>query len=157
MFLFNLLPTSLKSAWRFYFGDIFWVPIAFQRYHLYSGCDYGISLNILENAWINFSDYDRALNMLDLFDKFLKMPQAVNVSGFWIWHGFICKGYTQFCICPRMTQYASIIPEYASICLNKYVSEYAWKSLNKLLGYARVLNMPHYFRYLTGFWICRRH
>ena len=41
----------------------FRVPLAFERYHLYSGCDHGISLNILQNAWINGSDYVTALNI----------------------------------------------------------------------------------------------
>ena len=31
-------------------GTFFWVPIAFEYYHVCSGCDYGISLNIYENA-----------------------------------------------------------------------------------------------------------
>ena len=35
----------------------------------------------------------------------------------WIWHVCICKGYTEFWVCLSVTQYASIIPENASISL----------------------------------------
>ena len=34
-----------------------------------------------------------------MFDKLLKMPRLINKPGFWIWHGCICKGYTEFRIC----------------------------------------------------------
>ena len=50
-----------------------------------------------------------------------------------------------------MSQYALMslsIPENGLTLLN--VSENASKCLNKLF-YARVLNMPHHLRYLTGF------
>ena len=53
-----------------------------------------------------------------MFGRCLKMPPVLNKSGFWIWHGCICKGYAEFLICLIMTSYASIMPEYASLCLN---------------------------------------
>ena len=82
-----------------------------------------------------------------IFDRLLKMYQVLNVAGFWIWHGCICRGYTQFWICLNIAQYASIMSEYASIMpgytlmsLNMpehgwillNVPEFAWKWLNKL-------------------------
>ena len=51
-----------------------------------------ISRNVLENAWINCSDYARALKMpghLTCFDWLLKMPRVLNVLEFWICH--CCK------------------------------------------------------------------
>ena len=52
------------------------------------------------------------------------MPQVLNDPGFRIWHGCICKSYAEFRIFLIMTPYASVTPEYASICLNvpQYVS-----------------------------------
>ena len=103
-----------------------------------------------------------------IFDRLLKMPWTLNVPGLWIWHRYIWKGYTEFWIWLNMTQYASIMPGYVTICLN--VPQYAWdeNSWMSVLNipengwinysdYTRVLNMPHHLRYLTGFWICRRH
>ena len=75
-----------------------------------------IFLNILENAWIMFrtlcrhfqgylgifrdinayyqgSEYAWSSYM---FDRILKIPRVLNVSEFWTWHGYICKGYTEF-------------------------------------------------------------
>ena len=72
-----------------------------------------ICLSILENAGINCSKYARVLNMRDHLTC-LK--------------GCICKGYAEFRICPIMTPYASVIPEYASVCLN--IPQYAWTWLD---------------------------
>ena len=90
-----------------------------------------ISVNILENAPINCFDYVRVLNIPDhltYLKGFWWMPQALNVSEFWIWHSCLCKGYTEFWICLSMAQYASIIQGYGSICLN--VPQYTWTWLN---------------------------
>ena len=78
-----------------------------------------------------------------MFDKLLKMPPVLNITGFWIWQNCICKGYTKFWICLNMAQYASVIPnmsQYALMSINLLehgwillnVPESAWKCLNKL-------------------------
>ena len=87
-----------------------------------------------------------------------------NVRGFWISHGCICKGYTEFWTWVNMAQNASLIPEYTLMSLNVSehdwillnVPKYAWKCLNKLfwlcqcsryasgIKSARVLNMLLY-------------
>ena len=85
-----------------------------------------------------------------MMDKPLKMPRVGNNPGFWIWHGCICKRYTEFRICMIMAPYISIMPEYDSICLN--VQQYIRTRLNITeclwicvtltdSGYARVLDM----------------
>ena len=84
-----------------------------------------ISINILKKAcmlWLcQGSEYTWSLHMLG---RLLKMPQVLNVSELWIWHGCICKDYTEFSIFLNMAKYASQIPENASmswcppICLN---------------------------------------
>ena len=125
-----------------------------------------ICLNILENGWMNCSDYARALNMhvhlICLADFSFGEPSSYKGMVLWAWHGCICKGYPEFWICLIMAPYASTTPEYVSICLN--VPQYAWtwpnipecpwmyeypwicvNKLNKLFWlYARVLNMPRY-------------
>ena len=63
-----------------------------------------------------------------IIGRLLKMPPVLNKPGFWIWHGWIWKGYAEFWICLIMTPYTSIMPEYASIYL--HVSQYAWIWLN---------------------------
>ena len=74
----------------------------------------------LENAWINCSDYTRVWNMLD---------HLTCLTGFGRWLGFlICQGYVEFCICLNTTQYATVMPQYASICLN--IPQYVWTWLN---------------------------
>ena len=89
-----------------------------------------------------------------MFDRLLKMPLVLNKPGFWIWHGCICKDYADFLICLIMVLYASIMPEYAWICLNTLnVPQYNWILLNvpeympentliNCSDYARVLNIP---------------
>ena len=70
-----------------------------------------ICLNILENAWINCSMLGIWICMISyIFDRLLKMPQALNKPGFSIWHGCICKGYADFQICLILAPYASIMP-----------------------------------------------
>ena len=105
-----------------------------------------ISLNIPKYPWkcsnklfwlCQGSEYTWSFYMLD---RFLKIPQVLNVPEFWIWHGCICKSYREFGICLNKVQYASIMPEYASISINvlKYAStwltiaESPWICLNKL-------------------------
>ena len=63
-----------------------------------------------------------------MFSKLLKMTSVLNKPGFWICHGCISKGYTVYRMCLIMTPYVSIMPEYASICLN--IPQYAFPWLN---------------------------
>ena len=107
-----------------------------------------MSLNISKypwKAWINCSDFGRALNMLEHLTcstGFLKMPWVLNVSWFWIWR---CIFY--------MTQYVSITPKYFSVHLN--VPEYAWSWL-KITEFPWVsLEMPEWtVLTMQGFSIC---
>ena len=59
-----------------------------------------------------------------LFDRLLKMPPVLNKPGFWTWSVGICKVLCRVTMAP----YASVTPEYPSICLN--VPQYAWTWLN---------------------------
>ena len=83
-----------------------------------------VSLNITKHHW-------KCLNKLIwlcqgsedvlssyMFNKLSKMSRIINLAGFWIWHGCLCKRYTEFWICLNIAHYDSIMPEYASICLN---------------------------------------
>ena len=63
-----------------------------------------------------------------MFDKLLKMLVVLNKPGIWIWHACVFKGYAGFRICLIMDPYSSIMPKYASICLN--VTQYASAWLN---------------------------
>ena len=130
-----------------------------------------ISLNIPKYLWKCFnklfwrfqgSEYTWSSYMFRL----LKMPRVLNIPGFLIWHGCICKGYTEFWLCLNIAQYVSLIHEYVSVYLN--VPQYVWTWLNiseympknariNFSDYAKVLNLPHHLRYLTGFWIYFRH
>ena len=108
-----------------------------------------------------------------MFDRLLMMLWVLNLPGFWIWDGFIWKGYTKFWICLNMAQYASIMSEYALMSLimpeNGWilldVTKYAWKCLNKLFWlcqgsqytlssqiFDRALYMPQALN-MPGFWI----
>ena len=100
-----------------------------------------IFLNILENTWINCSDYARALKYAwssYMFDMLLKMPWVLNMLGIWIWHGCICKGkgYPGFRICLIMAPYTSIMPEYYWISVN--MPKNTWINC---FDHARVLHM----------------
>ena len=116
-----------------------------------------ISLNISKYPWkclnklfwlcpkklfLQGSEYDWPSCM---FDRLLKMPCVLNVSGFWIWHGCICKGYAEFWILLNIAQYASIMPGYVAVCFN--VPQCAWINSSK---YVRVLNMRHHLHWLTS-------
>ena len=89
-----------------------------------------VSLNIPEYPWKCLSKLFWLCQVSEctwssyMFDPLLKMLRVLHVPGFWIWHSCICKGYTYFWIYVNMAQYASTMPDYASICLN--VHEYAW-------------------------------
>ena len=63
-----------------------------------------------------------------MYGKLLRIPQDLNVSEFWIWDGYICKGYTELWIRLNLTQYALTVPKCASICLN--VTHYSWTWFN---------------------------
>ena len=95
-----------------------------------------VGLNMHECPWIslnilNIPDFPwKCLNKLSwlfqgiehawsscMFHILLKMDQVLNQPGFWIWHGCIHKGYAEFWIYLNLDQYASIMPEYTSICL----------------------------------------
>ena len=69
-----------------------------------------ISLNISENACIMFWLWQGS--------KYAWSSWVLDVPEFWILHGCICKGYTEFWICLKMAQYASIMPESVSVWLN---------------------------------------
>ena len=94
-----------------------------------------ISLNILENAWMSVF-YVRVLNMPDYF---------TCLTVFWMWHGCICKGYTDLrnmskLNMPQYTLMSLSMPEHGEILLND--PKYTGKYLNKL------------FLTLPGFSIC---
>ena len=85
-----------------------------------------------------------------IFMIILRLQQAFedisgsNKSGFWRWHGCICYGCGSI-----MASYASIMPEYASLCLS--MAEHCWMSLSMPENaciycsyYARVLNILPY-------------
>ena len=63
-----------------------------------------------------------------MLNRILKMPQVLKNQGFWIWHVCMYKGYVEFRLFLIMAPYGSIMPRYASICLN--VPQYAWTWLN---------------------------
>ena len=82
-----------------------------------------ISLNLPEYPLKSFNKlfYARALKYgwsSYMFERLLKMPWVLRKPWFSIWHGCICEGYVEFQICLIMAPYASIMPEYASLCLN---------------------------------------
>ena len=121
-----------KYPWK-WLNELFW---------LYQGSEY---------TWLSY-----------MFVRLLKMLLVLNLSVSWIWHGYICRGYTEFWICLNMAQYASIMPEYALMSLNMSehgillnVPEFAWKYLMILdiwqgleytsdIKYFSILNMPWY-------------
>ena len=111
-----------------------------------------ISLKILENAWINYSDHASSLNITIILhvrqtfeDAFgSKCARVLNMA--WL----------------HKQRLHRIMSEHGSIGLN--IAEYCWMSLNmpdnawiNFSDYARVFNVPHHLRYLAGFWICLKH
>ena len=83
----------------------------------------------LNNAWINCSDYSRALNAWYNFSRVFNMPSVLNMPGVVIRQGWqyvrVTKGF----------DYA-----YAWICVNN--TEYVWMCLNKQISeYVRILNV----------------
>ena len=98
---------------------------------------WSIPLNIPKYSWkclnklfwlCQRSEYEYVWSS-DMFNMFLKMPRVLNKPRFWIWYDFIfrvtqCSEYFWLCLSP----YASLMPKYASICLN--VPEYAWTWVN---------------------------
>ena len=109
------------------------IPGVWLNVHLHTW----ISLNILENAWINCSDYARALNINDHLTCLTGFWRCLGSKpGFWLCNGCICKGYEVFWIC-------LIMAPYPSLCLN--ITEYCWMTLN--MPEKIVLTMP-------GFSIC---
>ena len=89
-----------------------------------------ISLNILKYPWKCLNKLfwlcqssENALSFY-MFDRLLNIPRFLNVPGFGICHGCICKGCTR---CLNMAQYALMplnMPEYSWIFQND--PEYAW-------------------------------
>ena len=134
-------PTFPKS------GHLFWIS---KRSHLppYPIC---APVSVAEYTFLclNLSKYPwKCLNELlwlclgseyawssYMFDKLLKMLVVLNKPGIWIWHACVFKGYAGFRICLIMDPYSSIMPKYASICLN--VTQCAWAWLN-------ILNVSEY-------------
>ena len=84
-----------------------------------------LCLIILENAWINCSEYASVLSMHDPLTYLTGFWRCLR---FWIWYVCRCKGYRKFWICLVMAPYALVMSEYASICLN--APQYAWTWLN---------------------------
>ena len=131
-----------------------------------------ISLNFIENIWINCSDYTWPLNMpwwSDMFNRHLKMGQVLDMPGFWIWIDYISQGGTQSWICLTMRlnmpeQFLSM-SQYTLMPLNmceqgwilQNVPEYASQFLNTLSLLRQSSQYPHHLRYLTGFWIGLRY
>ena len=130
-----------------------------------------VSLNIPEYPWKCLSKLFWLCQVSEctwssyMFDPLLKMLRVLHVPGFWIWHGCICKGYTYFWIYViwlNTLQQCLTMPQYALMSMN--MPEHSWILLNVLdyasmscFDYAKVLNMPHHLRCLTGFWIFLRH
>ena len=80
----------------------------------------------LNNAWLNYSDYDRVLNMPgQSFTEFeyvssSKYARAWNMTRLWI-----CKVYIEYWICLRKPEYVlMIMPQYMWIYLNN--AGYSW-------------------------------
>ena len=95
-----------------------------------------ISLNILENTWIN-----PVLTMPGLWIYLIILHVCAGFLN--IWHGCICKAYTRLWIClnmAHMPQQCLNIPQYALISFNMsyrdwillIVPEYAWKCVIEL-------------------------
>ena len=91
-----------------------------------------ISLNIPKHPWkclnklfwlCQGSEYARSCHM---FHRILKIPGVLNVQEFSIWHSCIFKGYAKFLIWLNMTQYASVMPEYALLCFNSPQWLWTW-------------------------------
>ena len=102
----------------------------------YASISLNMPINILENSWINYSDYVGLWIRMIIFHVWQSFEARVLK-----WRGYIWKDYAEFRIRLTMTPpYASIIPEHALIPLNMpkhiwillNVLEYAWKFLNKL-------------------------
>ena len=144
---------KIKAIFFFEFqkgqGDLAWVWLRMHQHR-------SLCLIILENAWINCSEYASVLSMHDHLTYSTGFWRCLR---FWIWYVCRCKGYRKFWICLVMAPYALVMSEYASICLN--APQYAWTWLNMVgwmslsmaenawtncsdYDYARVLNIPRY-------------
>ena len=76
-----------------------------------------LSLNILQNAWINCSDYASSEYIWSfcMFHRLLKTWQVWKCARvLWIWRHCICKGYSFFWICVNMA------PNVPQQCLNMH-------------------------------------
>ena len=124
-----------------------------------------ISLNILKYPWkclkklLWLCQGSECAWSSYIFDMPLKMPRVLNVQRFWISHGCVCKGYTEFWIRLNMPQECLNMPQYALMTLN--MPGNGWISLNmpgnvwlNSSDFGMVLNMRHHLRYSTGFWVC---
>ena len=120
-----------------------------------------IFLNTFENAWINCFDFPVALSCLIIlhapqtFEDVLgsKCARVLNMTRLHM------QGLNRVL---NLSEYGSICLNNAWICMN--MAEYCWMSLImpanawiNCFDYDRVLNIPHYLRYLIIFWICLRH
>ena len=108
----------------------FWICVRTQMFRIYQVFAY-VSVTKgsedawiwLSNAWRNYSDNDRVLNIA-----------AQNFTAFWIWlrfeichcfeFGKVVKGYARCWICLDKLKYALIMPQYVWIYLGN--AEYAW-------------------------------
>ena len=108
-------------------------PVSVAEYAL-------ITLNILKYPWkclkklfwlYQGSEYAWSSYV---FHRLLKIPGVLNVPEFWIWHCCTYTCYTEFWIWLNMAQYASIMPEYASICLNFPQCLWTWLNIAECLN-----------------------
>ena len=89
-----------------------------------------------------------------MFDRFLKMSRVLNKPRFWIWHGCICNGYVEFRIFLIMFSYASVIPKYASICLNVPQFDWTWVNITEC-PWICLQMLEETVPTMPGFSICR--
>ena len=100
-----------KSGHFFWFskraGEAFPLPIVTRLWIWLNMHQYPWTcLNILKSAWINCSDYARALNIPDPLTSSTGIWRCL---GLWIWHGWMWKGYTEFRISLIVAPYAPIM------------------------------------------------
>ena len=120
-----------KGQWRPVPLPLFAHPRVWINMHQY----FWISPTILQNACIMFrlcqgSECAWSSYMLN---RLLRMSWVLIVSEFWIWYCCICRGYIEFWIFLNMTQYALIMLEYDSVCLNIRQYSRTWLNIAECL------------------------
>ena len=131
-----------------------------------------ISLEILENIWINSSMPEPWISLIifyvrQAFEDALRSKYAwvLNMARLLYMQGLnrVLNMSEYGSICPYNVWIHLNMPYCPSVSLN--VGEYCWMFLNmsenawiNCSDYARILNMPsQHLRYLTRFWICLGH